>query len=608
MRYLKYIILALIVALASCEYTDPLNDDLDELGNEINVEINYTLSDDDYSTLYDHILYRDSSDAENAEFILANKYFTDDIPATNYIPIILDIIKPNLAGAKANVTFNYNGEAPEELTKIANADSYTITHDNYVQVDSTLGFINYFAPPYIPTDYIPSILKHNVKYEGTNDTVVVDYLYSDNAVKVDFNKEINAELSESFESGDLGLFTSVDNKGKQSWNYRPKDNGAVSISGYDEGYFDNEDWLVSPVIDLSNVTNTHLRLRHNVRYYEKGSLLLLVTTDVNSNASEANWSDYQIDNPETEIDEYVYSELFDLSAFDESKIRVALKYTSSSASSSASEWSVSEIKVGNYGYSIIGGGDTYFVKQYYQFDSTDAKWTPINDIYTLNQSDFSSLNLNTTTFSESMPAKDYLPELANSLYPNATAEDAVYFVYNYDAGSTITIADMLTKTTNGWLSAYSYIQEATEPYRNTDNIWRFDPSEIIEMTDDDYQIIIDYVNSVPEYAEQNTSTYNNSEYYFGASAYYGNFDIRSGSFYEPTLETWQNAVTTALLEGFLPNKYPNATKFVNGVEVFYYITFETYSGSSQKYTCTFGVSKDAPNPEFYLVDGPNEAE
>ncbi|MDA3881707.1 MAG: hypothetical protein PF481_00310 [Bacteroidales bacterium] len=608
MRYLKYITLALIVAFTSCEFTDPLNDDLEEIGNEVNVEINYTLSDDDYSTLYDHILYRDSSDAANAEFILANKYFTDDIPATNYIPIILDVIRPNLAGAKANVTFNYNGEATKELTKIANADSYTITHSNYEQIDSTLGFINYFAPPYIPADYIPNILKHNVKYEGTNDTVVVEYLYSDNAVKVDFNKKINAELSESFENGDLGLFSSVNTKGSQSWSYVPKDNGAVSISGYDDVYYDNEDWLVSPVIDLASVTNTYLRIRHNVRYYESGSLLLLVTTDTNSDVSEAQWSEYQIDNPETEINEYVYSELFNLSAYDESKIRVALKYTSSVASSVAPEWSVSEIKVGNYGYSIIGGGDNYLVQQYYQFDSIDALWTPIDNIYRLNQSDFSSLDLNTTAFSESMPAKDYLPELANNLYPNAAAEGVVYFVYNYEAESTVTIADKLTKTETGWLSAYSYVQEAIEPYRNTDNIWRFDPSEIIEMTADDYQIVIDYVNSVPEYAEHNSSTYSNSEYYFGASAYYGNFDIRSGSFYEPVLDTWQNAVITALLEGFLPNKYPNATQYVNGVEVFYYITFQTYSGSSQNYTCTFGVSKDAPNPEFYLVDGPTEAE
>ncbi|MDA3818759.1 MAG: choice-of-anchor J domain-containing protein [Prolixibacteraceae bacterium] len=605
MKYLKYITLALMIAFSSCNMVNPLEEELDEIGNDFNQEINYTLTDDDYNALNDHILYRDSSNVEIADFIVANKYLTNEIPSTEYLPILLEVLWPNLEGAKANITFNFNGEAPAELTKIAAAKSYTIDHSDYEKIDSTLGFLNYFAPPYIPGNYIPNILKHNVKYEGTPDTVVVEYQYSDNQVKVDFTKQINAEFSEFFDDSNLGLFEKIDLKGSQSWKYVPKDNGAALINGYDDKIFDNEDWLISPVIDLTEVTNTHLRLKHNVRYYENESLQLLVTTDINSPAKEANWSDYQINNPGTEIDEYVYSNFYNLTSYDGKKIKIALKYTSSADASKAPEWSVSEIMVGNYDYKVVGGGNNYFVQHYYQFDSINAKWLPIEDITRLNKNDFEKFDLPANAFSESLPAKDYISEFADEFYPNASVEDEVYFVYDYDDGSIHTIADKLKKTETGWLSTYSYVQEVTEPYRRTNGTWKFDPSEILEMGEEDYQIIIDYVNSVPEYAEKNTSEFENSEYYFGASAYFGNFDTRPGSFSDD-FSSWEEAIKTALLEGFLPNKYPNATKFVNGVEVFYYITFETYNGARQNYTCIFGVSKDAPNPEFYLIEGPNE--
>lgn len=605
----NYFLLLILFTLTivSCEVIDPLKDDLENIPTEFDQEINYTLTDADYKTLYDRILYLDSNDVANANFILANKYFTDEISGSKYIPMLLDVLMPNIEGSKATVSYNYNSAAPANLAQISGMDSYTISNVNYQSIDSTIGYINYFAPPYIPGDYIPNILKLNLKYEGSNDTVVVKYQYSANGVKVDFNKQINAELSESFNNGDLGLFEKFDGKGTQSWNYVSKDNGAVSINGYDGDYYDNEDWLISPTIDLTDVKNTYLQIKHNVRYYETGYLSLMVTTDINSSVKESRWSEYSISDPGTGVGVFVNSKLFNLSAYDGAKIKVAFKYVSSASLSKAPEWSISEVKVGNYGYKVIGGGDTYLVQDYYKFDSLSAKWTLIDNIHRLNKADYKILSLSETAFSGSFPSQNYLPELANKLFPLAATDDAVYFVYDYNNGKTITLADKLTKVGAEWLSTYAYVQEISEPYRNSDGVWKFDPTVFLNMEKSDYQIIVDYVNSVPEYAEQNSSTYSNTEYYFGTSAYYPDFDVRVGSF-NSRFSTWQEAVVTALLEGLLPNKYPDATIYVSGVEVYYYITFKVYSGANLTYTCVFGVSKDAPNPEFYLIEGPTKVE
>ncbi|MFB6341576.1 choice-of-anchor J domain-containing protein [Saccharicrinis sp. FJH62] len=605
----NYFLLLIVFSLAivSCEVIDPLREDLNNLNNEFNQNIDYTLTAADYTALHDRILYLDSNDVTVAEFIAANEYFTDEIQGSKYIPMLLDVIMPNLTGTKASVTFNYNGEAPGMLTDIAGMDSYSITHNDYQSIDSTLGYLNYFAPPYLPEHYISNILKHKVKYQGSSDTIVVNYMYSDNEANVVFNKQIIPSLSESFDNGGFGLFSSLDIKGNQSWIYSPRDNGSVTMNGYDGKYFDNEDWLVSPVIDLSDVTNTYLRIKHNVRYFETGCLSLLVTTDIDRSIDSARWSEYAISDPKTAIGVFVNSKLFNLSAYDGNKIKVAFRYISTASSSKAPEWSISEVNVGNYGYPVIGGGYTYQIQDYYAFDSISAKWMPMDNIHRLNRSDYESLGIAEAAFSVASPSQEYLPELADKMYPFAKMDDEVFFVFDYDNGKILTLADKLTKADSGWISTYAYIQQITEPYRNVDSEWRFDPTVILNMEKSDYQIIVDYVNSVPEYAAQNSSTYSNTEYYFGTSAYYPDFDVRIGQ-YNSSFETWQDAVTTALLEGLLPNKYPNATKYVSGVEVFYYITFKVYSGATQTYTCIFGVSKDAPNPEFYLVDGPTKAE
>jgi hypothetical protein len=593
--------------LSSCNLIDPLGDDLDDLNSTIDQEITYTLTDDDYATIAERAVYLDENDSVNAAFIEANKYFTDDIAATYYVPMALDVIMPNLIGSSAEVSYNYYGDAPEDLTEIANLEVYALTASDFEMVDSTVAYLDYFASPYQPDDYIPKILKHSVQYEGDDDTIVVAYYYSENAVEVELTNQLNAEFEESFDNYNTGLLTVSNIQGDQTWAYVNQDNGAVSIEGYDDEYNDNEDWLVSPTINLSDISNTYLQIKHNVRYFADGCLSLMVTTDLDSEVSSASWSEYAIDDPGTDIGEFEYSKLFNLNNYDGEKIRFAFRYKSSKASETAPKWTISEVKIGNYGYNVIGGGDEYLVEDYYQFDAEESEWILIDDIHKVNNSDYDLLSLSSTEFSESLPAQDYLPELAELLYPKAAVGDVVYLVYDYNSGSDVTLADMLTKSDDTWTSTYSYIQETSSPFRNSDGNWNFDPSVIFTMDGDDYQIIVDYVNSVPEYAENNSSLYSNTEYYFGASAYFDNFDIRAGSYYSG-FESWEDAVLTALLEGLLPNKYPDATKYVGGVEALYYVTYQTYSGARTYYTCTFEVSKDAPNPEFSIVDGPTVVE
>lgn len=604
MKNIYPIVLILAVFFFACDPLEELKEDY----TPTTEEFSYTLTEDDYATIADWIRYfaDDAEDSSDADFIETNMYFTDDITSVNYVPYFLDreyAGKTN--GTAINLTVSYNGEISGKLSDLINKDTYTISSSDYSKISSGLAYLNYFAPPYIPSDYIPAILTNNVKYEGDNDTVIVNYYYSENYAEVDLTNQVNSVMTELFDEGDLGDFTTVNEQGDQIWEYSANNDGSVKINGWNEVYYDNEDWLISRTIDLSDVTTTKMQIKHYVSHNENGEgLSVLISADYTENIDSAHWSIIATISIEDTDDEFVLSDPFDLSSYDGEKVNIAFRYISTSTGN-ASEWYISEVYVGDYGYKVTGGGDEYLVEDYYIFDSTKTKWSLMDNVYKLKEPDYTSLGLAESNFSSSNPSQDYLPQIADKLFLSAETEDIVYLAYDYSTGSkVITLADELTKTDTGWASSYGYIKDVVEPYKMTDGNWVFDPTVILTMQEDDYQIIVDYVNSVPELAELNSSTYDNSEYYYGASAYYEDYDIRSGSYYEG-FDSWEEAVLESLLEGFLPNKYPNATQFSGGIEVFYYITFLTYNGANVLYTCVFGVDS---NGSFYLVEGPTKTE
>jgi hypothetical protein len=97
----------------------------------------------------------------------------------------------------------------------------------------------------------------------------------------------------------------------------------------------------------------------------------------------------------------------------------------------------------------------------------------------------------------------------------------------------------------------------------------------VTMSTSDYQIIVDYVKNSPELAAQDQSEFEDSEYYFGASSYYSNFDIRDEK-HNSSFNSWEDAIKTAIGTALLPVKFPNAE--VN--DSVYRISFNTYSGEN----------------------------
>ncbi len=160
----------------------------------------------------------------------------------------------------------------------------------------------------------------------------------------------DAVFFEDFNST-LGAFTAFDITGPKSWEWASFDGGCAYINGYDSGSNTvNEDWLVSPAIDLSSHTDSKLAIRHAANYLNGNWDLLqvMMSTDYNGTANpsdQGSWVEINISNlPPGNSWDFFDSGDIDISEYDgQSSVFIALRYRSNS--NTAAAWEVSKIEV-----------------------------------------------------------------------------------------------------------------------------------------------------------------------------------------------------------------------------------------------------------------------
>lgn len=104
----------------------------------------------------------------------------------------------------------------------------------------------------------------------------------------------------------------------------------MKANGYYQGAHATESWLVSPKIDLSNVSTAKLSFDHAVAFAQaEGSFFIMVSTDYSGDVTAANWTALNIGAwPEPNPSWVFENATADLSAFAGQTINIAFKYTS----------------------------------------------------------------------------------------------------------------------------------------------------------------------------------------------------------------------------------------------------------------------------------------
>ncbi len=580
MKKIATYFIALGLLFSACNPMEEIYNEIDAKAiTNVNKDIAVTLSDADYESFGGNV---------------AEDYaFSENDPADAYLPGYLYDLHPALtSGSAANVTYNFSVGYPD-LSAYTGAGKYYLSSSDYASVSETVGAVGYFSPSTPAGDYIPSILETALPDAQNGEHYIIGYNYSNTDPNPDDVKKVT--VFEYLFTEDLGDFLTFSVAGDQEW-YGTANYGA-KMSGFSGGPLVNEDWLISPAIDLSGYDDAVLNITQAVNHLNDqwDQLTVVISTDFNgTNPNAATWTALTVPNLPTGNNwSFVESGDIDISAYDGEEIVIGFKYTSSDAN--AATWEITDFAVKAVGASVIV---PTVVEEFYTFDSG---WKKSTDAYYVKAEDYNSMGSpgKYDNFSKSNNPDNYLPQLLSVKYPYAQEGDVLAVVYKYYSGGVKTRADEYHFSDGKWIK-YNPVVVKTDQFILTEsNGWVFDPTISFSMKSSDYQIIVDWVKV--NKGSDKVDSYGTQEFYYGAGSYYSNYDLRDGKWDSSAFSTWQDAVKESIGEVLLPAKYPNAVAQVSGIDVMYKVTFATYDGSGGSYTWVFQCTKSGPSPEFTFV-------
>ncbi len=227
-------------------------------------------------------------------------------------------------------------------------------------------------------------------------------------------------------------------------------------------------------------------------------------------------------------------------------------------------------------------------------------------------------------FSDAYPAEKHLPVWLRNAYPFAVEGDEQVLKYKVYSGSAMELISLFVFDGITWQMSPDIVPRS-EQYVFGAAGWAFDPTTRFIMSQSDYMHLA-VVDPIPH------AVYNDFGYYFGASAFYSNFDMRlvarrtsknseTGEYWDPALgaiydnegpeaaveEMFRRIVEEGIIQ-LLQHKYPEAVPQAGGIDVHYIVGFETFNDNFSRsyleaeYRCTQAGSP----PEFELIEGPRE--
>jgi len=241
----------------------------------------------------------------------------------------------------------------------------------------------------------------------------------------------------------------------------------------------------------------------------------------------------------------------------------------------------------------------------------NGKWDPLPNVYKLTDEDYLSINGITGDYFQSQSDADkYLPAFLENKFSYADEGDSKVLVYEISGNKNIR-AKQYMRDSSGW---YGKIKKTT-PFRHSGKKWAFDPTVRYKLKEEDYAVILNYVKNDPDLSQYVDEEYDNTEYYYGASTYYVNFDTRifMREDYQPEVFEglseedanqiiFRRIVKDAVIMA-LQAQFPDAVPQVKGVDVHYEITFDAYDGNDDVWTVKYRCTAAGEPPQFEYIDG-----
>ena len=284
--------------------------------------------------------------------LMKQHIFADSLPGKKPVPIVLDLLNPpfkkyiNMLVAIPAVRFPDAGQpfvtgGVTTSRPVGDAFGNPITMDGNTLILYTSSYSS-FATSLLPQG-IGTLQGIFTIYSNKYEFLVRDL--NDLVNFVDTGQTVIYQNNFDVSPPDWVIFTPASNK---PWTW---DGSYLEMVA--NGYGGNvpcETWLISPGIDLTNVTNPVLTFNTWTKYTDSGlanPLEVKISTNYagSGNPSAATWSNLQCNLPAANSGAWLSSGDIDLSAFHQT-IYVAFRYRSSGVtSSSAAKWEVDAFKL-----------------------------------------------------------------------------------------------------------------------------------------------------------------------------------------------------------------------------------------------------------------------
>lgn len=628
----KNIALAFIfAAFYSC---NPLEDTYEELEKSATIDgpeapVTYTFTSDEYEALADVIRAKGTvEDSVKADFVEDNEVVTNDVEVSGYLEEFVAVKYPQFGvGTAVLVTYNYMDAPVPDYSMYLDAPEYELTEDDYASVNSDVEDAGFFYPSEPAADYLPGILTASVQSAIDGDVYAVSYMASTEDAVLDYSSAgdqtiYTDDLNEGVSNDPVDGYFAQSVSGDQSWVWRAfSDDGYAYMSGFSGGAVPNEDWLVLEDIDLSSHSAATLKLYQAANYLGSGvfgtDLAIKVSTDFDgADVTAATWTDVVPDVwPSGSNWDFVTSSL-DLTPFAGQNIDIAFYYHSTADFAAAWELSDITITVPGSGPSLTSKAPVKHI-DYYAFN--DSEWEKVTYAYTLNAYDYNSMGEASgqpgrfDNFSDDAPAEAYIPKLLSMKFDFPIEGDEYLMVYKfYNGDFTETRATPYTFLSGSWVGSYLDMTTKTDQLKRNATGWVFDPSVEFTMVSADYQMIVDVVKGThPDLVDD----FGTGEFYYGAGAYYENFDLGytsrwSGDYEQAEYVGLSGAEQEALIiqrmaEGkqvLLEQKYPQAS-LVEGVQVTYTVNAASYDGTDGEWVTVFELTGVG---QFELLEDPTK--
>lgn len=485
----KIIYLFAVVGLifaSACNPMEDINSEIDAQKNPIVGDAELTLTDEDYSAL--DLSYGSFSSLEDAKTILP-PYLSDKYPVWGKGSAVL-------VGYKL-----YVGYAPG-VYDYTSADDYRLVNADYPQ--GAAGATGFY-PSDDASDFLADILAANVSDPVEGQNLLVKYKqYTEVPVEGTSNF-----FEENF-NGSLGDFTTVNNAGTKDWYSSSYGSDEYAkISAYGNG--PNEDWLISPEIDLAGLENIKFQVNQTAKYVnDRWDLLsVLISKDYTDDVATATWDNIELTTlPAGDDYVFVASENYDLSAYEGETVHIAFKYESND--DVAATWEINDVFVKTLGVE----GNTINKEVFYTYSG--GKWEASKGVYFLSDADFDSMGEEYgqpgyyNNFGSSISPDDYLSTFLTIKYPYAAEEDEIILVYDYYSSSSGAQlrGNVFTVTEGAWTGFASTIS-TTLQFAHDGNTWVPDNTIKYTLVKADYDYIVSSLASKYPSETANMGSYGN---------------------------------------------------------------------------------------------------